>query len=272
MFRDKVNSIIQDQNTDILQKAQLTILELLIIVDEICRENNITYWLDAGTLLGAIRHGGFIPWDDDCDICMPRKDYEKFIKIVESRLPDGVRYENKDSKERSQEGIDINPSFAKLFYIDHFKGQERASGLDCRGVFLDIFPMDSVIPGMTNTKFSKFLHTISYFRNVNPKTFKARMKYTLQEMKIENIWINKCKKLDESGKATHIIYGIDTPFMKENYIQKKEDIYPLIEVEFEGYKLFAPNNCHNYLTKMYGDYMQVPPEVERVPHIMNLTL
>ncbi|RDY25012.1 LicD family protein [Romboutsia maritimum] len=272
MFRERVNKIIEKEDISVLRKLQLTTLEIMIVIDEICRENNITYWMDAGTLLGAIRHDGFIPWDDDCDICMPRKDYEKFIKIVEGKLPDGLKYENKDSKEWSQTDIDIKPSFAKIYYLDYFKGKERGSDLNCRGVFIDIFPMDSVVPEMCSKKWARALNTIAYFRNVNPKTTKARIKYYLQQMKIENIWINKCKKLEKNKKATHIVYGIDTPFMENRYLHKKEDIYPLRELNFEGYKFFGPNNYHTYLTIYYGDYMQMPQDSERIPHIIGLTL
>lgn len=62
--------------------AQKVMLEILLEIHRVCEENNITYWLDAGTFLGAIRHKGFVPWDDDCDVAMPRKDYEKFLKIA----------------------------------------------------------------------------------------------------------------------------------------------------------------------------------------------
>ncbi|MFR9070550.1 MAG: LicD family protein, partial [Paraclostridium sp.] len=72
MLKEKIDKIIEDKSIDVLRKYQLVECEMLFLIDSICRKYNLKYWIDAGTLLGAIRHGGFIPWDDDCDICMPR--------------------------------------------------------------------------------------------------------------------------------------------------------------------------------------------------------
>ena len=71
-----------------LRKAQLRMLDILIAVDKICRKHNIPYWLDYGTLLGAVRHGGFIPWDDDLDISMMKEDYDRFLTIASKELPE----------------------------------------------------------------------------------------------------------------------------------------------------------------------------------------
>ena len=71
-----------------LRKMQIRILEIMVEIDKLCRKHDIKYWLDGGTLLGAVRHGGFIPWDDDLDICMMQEDYEKFIEIAPKELPE----------------------------------------------------------------------------------------------------------------------------------------------------------------------------------------
>ena len=77
--------------------AQKVMLEILVEIHRICVENDITYWLEAGTLLGAIRHKGFIPWDDDCDVSMPRKDYERFLQIAQEKLPETMFLQTKET-------------------------------------------------------------------------------------------------------------------------------------------------------------------------------
>lgn len=77
--------------------AQKVMLKILVEIHRICVENDITYWLEAGTLLGAIRHKGFIPWDDDCDVSMPRKDYERFLQIAQEKLPETMFLQTKET-------------------------------------------------------------------------------------------------------------------------------------------------------------------------------
>lgn len=271
MFRDDVENIINSEETD-LRKLQMVILEIMKVIDNICRENNIEYWIDSGTLLGSVRHGGFIPWDDDCDICMPREDYERFEKIVENNLPDGLFYDNKYTKNRCQLEVDIQPSFAKIYYLDHFEGFERASGEKCTGTFVDIFPCDPVNEKILNKKLGKVLNRISYFRKTRPKKVRDYVKLFLQRIKIENLWIDYCRKAKKKNLTDSIAYGVDTPFMDNRWRHRNETVFPLKEYEFEGYKFYGPNDYDTYLKKYYGDYMEFPPEEERIPHIIDLKL
>ena len=271
MFKDKVETIIAGDESE-LRKLQLVILEIMKVIDQICQDNNIDYWIDAGTLLGAKRHGGFIPWDDDCDICMMRKDYNRFIGLINDQLPEGLIYENKDCKDWSQKDVDIQPSFLKIFYLGHFSGFERASGLPCIGTFVDIFPMDPMNDKLIDSKIGKFMHKISFFRKSKPKKLRDYIKILLQNSGLEERWINKCAKLEDNGDAPYIVYGVDTPFMTREFLKKKDQIFPLSSIEFEGCQLKAPRDVHAYLEDLYGDYMEIPPEEERVPHILDLKI
>ena len=98
MSKDKHIFIDNRQCGDtVLRQSQLVMLRILKTVDSICKENNISYWLDSGTLLGAARHGGFIPWDDDIDIMMLREDYELFKEIAKKELPEDMFLQNQDT-------------------------------------------------------------------------------------------------------------------------------------------------------------------------------
>lgn len=271
MFEENIDNIIHSDESD-LRKLQLVILEIMKIIDKVCKENNLRYWIDSGTLLGSIRHGGFIPWDDDCDICMTRDDYEKFKKIIENYLPDGMIYENKDTKNRSQKYVDIQASFGKIYYIKYFKGYERISNERCEGAFVDIFPCDYVTEKMLNIRWAKMLNKICYFKKTKPKKLRDYLKRFLQDIKLENIWINYCRNKYKKNATDSIVYGVDTPFMSSRWIHKQKDVFPLVEYDFEGYKFLGPKDYDTYLKKYYGDYMSFPPESERIPHIKNLEL
>ena len=120
-----------------LRKLQLIQLEMLKVVDNICSNHKIKYSLYAGTLLGAVRHKGFIPWDDDLDVCMPRKDYNRFIKICGQCLPKEYCLQNKENEPR------FSQSFTKMRkkHTTFLQGGEPVSDYH-HGIFIDIFPID----------------------------------------------------------------------------------------------------------------------------------
>ena len=137
---------------ELLRKVQLTELEILKTVDKICRENNIKYSLCGGTLLGAVRHKGFIPWDDDIDIAMRRDDYNRFLSLWEQSHPDGYLLQNKSN----------TPNFSQTFSKIRkdkttFLQFKNEAGMYHTGIFIDIFPFDRI----TNNWIKKKLF---YFR------------------------------------------------------------------------------------------------------------
>ena len=120
-----------------LRKAQIREVEILIEIDRICRKHDIKYWINFGTLLGAVRHKGFIPWDDDLDICMLSKDYKKFLEIASDELPEWLFIQNKSTDPSYRRSIckvrDLNSFFVEQY--DDFSAPYK------KGIFIDIFEM-----------------------------------------------------------------------------------------------------------------------------------
>jgi lipopolysaccharide cholinephosphotransferase len=256
----------------VLRQAQLVMLRMLKIIDYICRKHGIQYWMCSGTLLGAVRHKGFIPWDDDLDICMMREDYERFIQIAVDEFPDDMLLQTKETdphykylplpcKVRDRKSYILSPGY-----------EDEDSE---KGLYIDIFPMDRyhLAPNtffwektmkVYNTFICKCLDSI-YFKHesiirkvlsyFHPFFHSLVVKYMAYAKKM----IDRNRTL---GKDCYIGHGFDTLWKRYfNY----NDIFPLIELEFEDNRFFAPHSPHIYLTELYGtDYMTPPPENERI--------
>ncbi|HLR20769.1 MAG TPA: LicD family protein [Tissierellaceae bacterium] len=267
------NSI--DEET--LRKVQLIQLEILVEFDRICKINNLQYQLFSGTLIGAIRHKGFIPWDDDIDVAMTRKDYERFLNICNDYLGSDYFLQN----------YDTDPNFHRQFsrirknntkYI-----QYSYENIDIHhGIFIDIFPMDDVIPDNILEKLRDktllAMFHINRLRNLGVnseaniiKKIAGKViegsnsiikKSTFDRRKTK---IMKAFQEKDTDYINHLT-NTTTPERFKRFLIKKEDFYDTIEWEFEGYKFPIPRNYHQYLTNIYGDYMELPPEEERKPH------
>lgn len=261
---------IRHTGNSILRQAQLVMLRMLCIIDDICRRHNINYWLCSGTLLGAIRHQGFIPWDDDLDICMLRKDYEKFLIIAQKELPDDMYIQTRELDPL----YDYLPLPCKIRDKNSLittQGQEKKEYN--MGIFVDIFPMDKyhkkrivfykeyslktifyylckAVDCELNTRTSRLKQTINYF---NP-LFRHLLKIYLHQ--IQSI-TNKNKNLEDK---CYIGHGLDTPWRR---FFDYADIFPIKEAKFEGYSFKIPNNAEKYLTKLYGPNYMTPPPKEK---------
>lgn len=257
-----------------LRDAQLIMQKILDNVDDICRRNNIEYWLSDGTLLGAIRHKGFIPWDDDLDISMKREDYEKFLKVAEKELSDEFFLQTIET----DKFYDVYGVPSKIRYknskIVEFGFENKKFN---KGIFIDIFPMDKI---PLNKKKYKILKNISFFfmqiktdlkpwnslRNIFRNSVKLIFKLINYKYlkKIIYVLFSKFDQFDNKYG-----YGIDTYFYEE---YKESDLFPLREIEFEGKKYMAPNNPHNILKNLYGDYMKLPEKEKRVTHTYKIEI
>ena len=260
-----------------LKELQKTQLEILIEFDRICRENNIIYRLHAGTLLGAIRHKGFIPWDDDIDVCMLRNDYEKFIKICVKELS------KKYFLQIPETDFEYIHSFARIRKNNTILLQDIYSEIDMHhGIFIDVFPMDNVLPNKIIGRIQKYL--VYYIRTLKRLKIKKRclssknvfntiIKLFIHYL-LKPIPMRKMNKLET--KAITMFKNKKTKFVTSltdgsNSIYQRnltalEEFYELKLLDFEDYKFWGPSNYDKVLSQCYGNYMELPPLEEREPH------
>ncbi len=247
-----------DVNLKDLQKIEL---EILLEVDRICKKHKINYFLVSGTLLGAIRHKGFIPWDDDIDICMPFKDYKKFCKVCKKEL-------NKNYFLQNYETDYINKWCAKVRKnrTTAIENGYKNSGIH-QGVWIDIFPLIGIKndekwlkKAKNKSDFSKqFLRkrygasgefsTLSF-----EKKFLKFLPFRFVRFLVDIILSSVFKSHKKYEYCTYLWGDCKiTPRFKSDLF------YERCEIVFEGYSFYAPKNWDKYLTQVYGDYMTPPP-------------
>jgi len=252
-----------------LRSLQMVLLEMLLELDRICKKNEIKYCIFAGTMLGAVRHGGFIPWDDDLDVAMLRLEYNKF-RVACKRDLDESRFffqdDTTDPHYRWGYGRirHKNSEFIRL-------GQEHMKMRT--GIFLDIFPLDSVpnfapMRGLHNF-YCFILRKLLYAEagRVTGKTAALRTWYSLLN-RIPHLWtFQRIHKLTTNHKNTKLVRHIGFPQPKgRTYGFNREWFENLSDISFEGHTFPGNKDHHSFLTYHYGDYMQIPPPEKRHRH------
>ena len=250
-----------------LRQCQLVQLHLLYVFDAICKEHHLTYFLDGGTLLGAMRHQGFIPWDDDLDVGMPMEDYKRFLKIAPKFLPQDVLLQAPD-KDRF-----MHSYFSKLRDTSSFYGEPGLLSTKFSGIFLDIFPYE-VLPEIGNFLQLFFLRAIGH-------CWRTRRAMLIQMGSTSTILlIPKClyTLLLELGYYTiRFTLGILKRIFpcKSVYIALEtgyrfhfnlKDLFPLTKAAFEDGIFPVPNKADTVLSAQYGNWRQVPPLEKRPRH------
>ena len=250
-------------------------LELMILKDfiAICEENNLEYFIYGGSALGAVRHGGFIPWDDDIDIIMFRKDYEKFKEITLAKPNE--KYDFLTSKTK-----DYFFLFSKIMLKDTVFEEWWVNQVDFNlGIYIDIFVLDNVpdnklkrfihvkccrildkLPAISVVKFEDYPFIVQLLTNITHKVFK------LLNIKRESL-IAKTQKLLTKYNNQNCKYVCDISALNHPQIYKIADFKPHKKIKFENLEVTCPNNVDNILTQIYGNYMELPPESERYNHI-----
>jgi lipopolysaccharide cholinephosphotransferase len=248
-----------------LKKLQQKILDLMSILHDVCKKHKLSYYMIGGTMLGAVRHSGFIPWDDDADIGMPREDYQKLVALPAKEWPG---YIHMKTPYDSTKGI---LSYSKLINKNTTLVESYSDYVG--GVFLDIFPLDGAGNNLLAAKihfFSLFLRRIllSYNQALTPENRISRriLRFYAKKKNVRNLFLkmenNALKKsFNESLYIGNIggAWGF-REFMPKSYLGSPR-LY-----QFENELFWGVENPEAYLTSVYGDYMKMPPVECRASH------
>jgi len=259
----------------LLNSDEIKLIELDILLEfaKFCEENNLRYYLTYGTLLGAVRHKGFIPWDDDIDVCMPRPDYERFLQIFDSY--------NVHIKLKSNRLHNMSAPFTKVIDSSTMVESQYSQGDIDTNLWIDIFPVHGV--SENNEELCEDYKKVRFYRRVlgfvdcrlgvGSSNFRRYSKYVLKPLarlmgsrycveKIEKIALKHSYEDSKYvGMVTWASNGLGERMLKTDFEQSTE-------VEFEGHKFSAVACYDKYLTNIYGDYMQLPPIEQRRTHNM----
>lgn len=260
-----------------LQKVQTEILKDFIAI---CKKYDLSYIMDGGSGIGVVRHQGFIPWDDDIDVAMPRKDYDVFLAVLEDEMGDKYKI--------------LNPLIDKNYACNVTKMQKKGTkfvpyaGKDLKCDFcidIDIFPLDKVAPGKAASarqlKTTWFLNKLIFicgsgdpviplkgaakaaasviikFAHAMLKLFHVSPAFLFRILEREEQRYN-----DTDSTYYNNFRSTDAP---RQYISETE-LFPLCEMKFEGLTVTMPKEYDKYLRRIFGDYMQLPPKEQRVNH------
>jgi lipopolysaccharide cholinephosphotransferase len=250
-----------------IRNVQLRMLDILLVVADICEKNNICYWIEYGTLLGAVRHKGFVPWDDDLDISVYEDDFERFQIVCKEQLPEYLFLQDPETDPDAHMGHGmIKIRDKRSLYIHGFDDFRKEYN---KGVFIDVF-VAKKYPKM-NPKLMKFLflkvsRSYGFFKYYPELNFKNIIGYFVYP--VIYIFFKTILKVITMWKQKPYYIGVTPECYSYGYFSKYEEIFPLQEIEFEGHMLKAPNDSHVYLTNIYGDYMQIPSPEKRRTHVV----
>lgn len=243
------------------------LLDIAMYINQICEENGIHYSMDGGTLLGAIRHNGFIPWDDDLDIAMKRSDYNHFIDACSKQLDKEKYYlQNKEEhyafcfSKLQLNGTEILEDFSKNVEIRH-------------GIFVDIFPYDNVPDNLIKRKM--FLLANLILKNViwvkcgyGTDSQKRTLRYKIYKLLGLFMNVNRLKQIREKMLTLYNNYNTTYCFTGDypDNLIKNSFFERITKIRFEGTELSGFLDYDEFLCTLYGDYMKLPPENDRIIH------
>lgn len=246
-----------------LRDHQIAMLSLLSELDRICKKYEIEYMLFAGTLLGAVRHSGFIPWDDDADIIMPREDYERFLEIAEKEVDKAKFFVQREFSEHW-------PMFFSKLRLNGTACIERYHPKDLgshRGVYIDVFPCDNLSDNALKRKLQYYASKIVIAKSLDARGY-------LTDSKSKKIFMAFCKLLpskpfhkfviNRKAKDTQMVHTFFAAAQKyEKSVFQRAWFDKKTDMLFENISFVAPIEYDKLLCHLYGDYMTEPEESRR---------
>lgn len=243
----------------------------LVILDEFvkfCDENGLKYYLTGGSALGAVRHHGFIPWDDDIDICLTRKDYEFLIKNYKDNDKFYLQCIERDSNYWNM--------FAKIRMRNTLMEEKIFVGRNLpKEIFIDIFPIDNAPSGgykqiKIQANLVRILKTALFykFRLTNLKGYDYKLATKICSLLPKKTIYGLCKKIMtsyEDDNSEYVVAYLGAYAIKKEYLTRST-YFETVLAEFEGKKYMIPKDVDKYLSTIYGDYMTLPPLEKRINH------
>ena len=244
-----------------LRKAQMRMVEIMQVVDAICQQHHIPYFLDGGSLIGAVRHEGFIPWDDDLDIAIMRKDLKRLRKILKKELPANLVYQDRTTD------FNYPMLIGKVRDKHSYFEDDLSDKLKEKGIYIDLIPMEKV----SSLKWKAHLdywygHCIRGVRN-----YAGIMDTFLSYVVLPFAWLLvSLTRLVNIFSKTHQIahaYG----WRAYNGFDER-DVFPVQRMKFENIEVSVPKNPDAVLKALFGDYMQIPPKEKRATHTRKIEI
>lgn len=259
-----------DEKPMLIRKCQLIQLRLLKIFKKVCEQKKWKYWLDGGTLLGAVRHRGFIPWDDDADVVMPREDYEALKQEGGRLFPEEVFFQTHETDAFPlRQVIKLRDKYSTI--IESMRLQPKVKYH--QGIYIDIMPIDRIKrKSARKMKYiAAYLNMMQIYGERGNRPLRRFFKRFLILIREKVIGFDRLFRIYQwnwvdGAKEDYVYFQLFKGWVFPQLILEERDLYPLGEMLFENESFPVPANPDKYLRLMYGDYMKLPPPEQRHPH------
>lgn len=245
-----------------IKELQTILLEILKEFDRICKKHEIKYMIFCGSAIGAVRHQGFIPWDDDLDVAMLRSDYEKFMEVAPKELSDKYHLQIELSEHWPM-------CFSKLrknntTFLEKYHPKDKQTH---QGIYIDIFPIDNASNNAIFRKIQFYCSKIVYAKSLYERGYETNSKAKKIFMYICKMLptkpFHKIAKLSNNDKTQYVHSFLGCSARYNKGIFKRKWLTDSVLMEFEGYRFPVSSYYDELLTYMYGNYMQMPTEEEK---------